>query len=67
MDFVNSEWSSLSKKIDSNGIDIGDNDRISALREISNAEKSLEKGEVQSCLSSLGKADSSMENLRRKI
>ena len=67
LDFVNSEWSSLSKKLDSRGIGIEDSDRSSSLRAISIAEKMLEEGDVQSCLKSLGEADSAMERLRRRL
>tara|TARA_B100000902_G_scaffold397365_1_gene460953 strand:- start:183 stop:1892 length:1710 start_codon:yes stop_codon:yes gene_type:complete len=67
IDFVNSEWSSLSKKLDSKGIGIDDSDRASSLRAISIAEKRLKEGDVQSCLKSLGEADSAMEILRRRL
>ena len=67
IDFVNSEWSSLSRKLDSKGIGIEDSDRSSSLRAISNAEKMLKGGNVQSCLKSLGEADSAMERLRRRL
>ena len=67
IDFVNSEWASLSKKLDSRGIGIEDSDRSSSLRAISIAEKMLEEGDVQSCLKSLGEADSAMERLRRRL
>ena len=67
LDFVNSEWSSLSKKLDSRGIGIEDSDRSSSLTAISIAEKMLEEGDVQSCLKSLGESDSAMERLRRRL
>jgi hypothetical protein len=67
IDFVNSEWSSLSRKLDSKGVGIEDSDRSIALRAISNAENMLKEGNVQSCLKSLGEADSAMERLRRRL
>ena len=67
LDFVNSEWNELSKRLDSRGIGIDYPDRASCLGSIANAERSLSEGQVQECLSNLGVADSLMETLRREI
>ena len=67
LDFVNSEWNELAKRLDSKGIGIDYPDRATCLSSIAKAERSLSEGQVQECLKNLGVADSLMENLRMEI
>ena len=65
--FVESEWIELRKKLDSSNIKVNDSMRMNAESKLSESKKLLEEGEIDSTLSSLGKTDEIMENLRRRI
>ena len=65
--FVESEWIDLRKKLDSSQIKVNDSMRMNAESKISESKKFLEEGDIDSTLSSLGKTDEIMENLRRRI
>ena len=66
LDFLNKEWGSMRAKLDSSGIGPTDEGRAKSERLLAEAEESLSKGEIQSCLSSLGAADSEIEALRMR-
>ena len=65
--FVESEWIDLRKKLDSFNIKVNDSMRMNAESKLSESKKLLEEGDIDSTLSSLGKTDEIMENLRRRI
>ena len=65
--FVESEWIDLRKKLDSSSVKVNDPMRINAEREISESKRFLDEGDIDSTLSSLGKTDEIIENLRRRI
>lgn len=65
--FVESEWIDLRKKLDSSQIKVNDSMRMNAESKLSESKKFLEEGDIDSTLSSLGKTDEIMENLRRRI
>ena len=65
--FVESEWIELRKKLDSSNIKVNDSMRLNAESKLSESKKLLEEGDIDSTLSSLGKTDEIMENLRRRI
>ena len=65
--FVESEWIDLRKKLDSSNIKVNDSMRMNAESKLSESKKLLEEGDIDSTLSSLGKTDEIMENLRRRI
>ena len=65
--FVESEWIELRKKLDSSNIKVNDSMRMNAESKLSESKKLLEEGDIDSTLSSLGKTDEIMENLRRRI
>ena len=65
--FVESEWIELRKKLDSSNIKVNDSMRMNAESKLSESKKRLEEGDIDSTLSSLGKTDEIMENLRRRI
>ena len=65
--FVESEWIELRKKLDSSNIKVNDSMRMNAESKLSKSKRLLEEGDIDSTLSSLGKTDEIMENLRRRI
>ena len=65
--FVESEWIDLRKKLDSSNIKVNDSMRMNAESKLSESKKLLEEGDIDSTLSTLGKTDEIMENLRRRI
>ena len=65
--FVESEWIDLRKKLDSSNIKVNDSMRMNAESKLSESKKFLEEGDIDSTLSTLGKTDEIMENLRRRI
>ena len=65
--FVESEWIELRKKLDSSNIKVNDSMRMNAESKLSESKKLLEEGDIDSTLSTLGKTDEIMENLRRRI
>jgi len=66
LDFLQEDWLTLRKRLDSSGIGPGDNDRMEAEKAISDAEQALGGGELQNCLEALGAADTAIESLRRR-
>ena len=66
LDFLNKEWGSMRPKLDSSGIGPTDEGRAKSERLLAEAEDSLSRGDIQSCLSSLGAADSEIEALRMR-
>ena len=65
--FVESEWIDLRKKLDSSNIKVNDSMRMNAESKLSESKKLLEEGDIDSTLSTLGKTDEIIENLRRRI
>jgi hypothetical protein len=65
--FVESEWIDLRKKLNSSNIKVNDSMRMNAESKLSESKKLLEEGDIDSTLSTLGKTDEIMENLRRRI
>ena len=65
--FVESEWIELRKKLDSSNIKVNDSMRMNAESKLSESKKLLEEGDIDSTLSTLGKTDEIMGNLRRRI
>ena len=65
--FVESEWIDLRKKLDSSGIKANDPMRINAESKLSESKNFLDEGSIDYTLSSLGKTDEIIENLRRRI
>ena len=66
LEFLQNDWTTLRKKLDSSGIGAEDSDRIASEKALSDANSHLEEGNIAECLASLGSADSSIENLRRR-
>ena len=67
LEFVQSEWTELRRRLDSTSIDPTDETRRATEAAIKQAIGALEAGDVQSCLSALGTADELSENLRRRV
>ena len=65
--FVESEWIELRKTLDSSNIKVNDSMRMNAESKLSESKKLLEEGDIDSTLSTLGKTDEIIENLRRRI
>ena len=67
LDFLSKDWIKLRNRLESSGI-APDNDlRVETEKSLSEAERDLSRGEVDSCLHKLGTADTSMEGLRRLV
>jgi len=67
IDFLSKDWQTLRKRLDSSGIGPDDSSRIASEKALAQAESSLERGNLEACLSSLGSADSAIEALRRRV
>jgi len=67
LEFVQSEWTELRRRLDSTSIDPTDETRRATEAAIKQAIEALEVGDVQSCLTALGTADELSENLRRRV
>ena len=67
LEFVQSEWADLRRRLDSTSIGPADESRRAAEAAIKQATEALEAGDVQSSLTSLGQADELLENLRRRV
>ncbi len=67
LDFLVDDWSKLRNRLDSSGVSANNEARIETERALSDSESSLSEGRIDSCLELLGKADSSMEALRRLV
>ena len=66
LDFLNKEWGSMRKRLDSAGIAATDEGRARSERLLAEADGYLAEGDIQACLSSLGEADSEIEALRMR-
>ena len=67
MSFIEEEWISIRKKLDSAGIDVQDSARISIEKNISDITQLLKEGEIQDSLSLLSESDLLIEEIRRRI
>ena len=67
LDFVQSEWSELRRRLDSSSIGPTDESRRATEAAVKEAAEALDSGEIQECLTALGKADELLENLRRRV
>ena len=67
LDFVQSEWSELRRRLDSSSIGPTDDSRRATEAAVKEAAEALDSGEIQECLTALGKADELLENLRRRV
>ncbi len=67
LEFLNDDWQKLRKKLDSSGIGPDSPERSTCERALSSAADALSEGAIESCLESIGKADSAMESLRRLV
>lgn len=67
LDFVQSEWSELRRRLDSSSIGPTDESRRATEAAVNEATDALDSGEIQDCLTALGKADELLENLRRRV
>ena len=65
--FVQSEWSELRRRLDSSSIGPTDESRRATEAAVNDAAQALESGEIQDCLTALGKADELLESLRRRV
>ncbi len=67
LDFVQSEWSELRRRLDSNSIAPTDESRRATEAAVNKATQALDSGQIQDCLTALGKADELLEGLRRRV
>ena len=67
LQFVQSEWKELRRRLDSSSISATDEFRIATESAVNDASKALDAGEIQDCLTFLGKADELLEGLRRRV
>ena len=66
LDFVQSEWSELRRRLDSSSIAPTDESRRATEAAVNKATQALDSGQIQDCLTALGKADELIEGLRRR-
>ena len=67
LEFVQSEWSELRRLLDSISITPTDESRRATEAAVNKATKALDSGQIQDCLTALGKADELLEGLRRRV
>ena len=67
LDFLNEDWKILRKRLESSGIGPESTERSSAERALAMAEEALSEGRMENCLDAIGRADSAMESLRRRV
>ena len=67
LDFVQSEWSELRRRLDSSSIAPTDESRRATEAAVNEATQALDSGEIQDCLTALGNADELLEGLRRRV
>jgi hypothetical protein len=67
LDFVQSEWSELRRRLDSSSIVPTDESRRATEAAVNKATQALDSGQIQDCLTALGKADELIEGLRRRV
>ncbi len=65
--FIQDNLEKLRPKLDSSGIDIGDEMRLLTEQSVANATKFFEEGDIKNCLSQMAKSDELFENIRRRI
>ncbi len=65
--YVQNEWTALRKKLDARGIKAIDGERAACEKAVGDARATLEIGQLEETLNSLGEADGLMEKLRRRI
>jgi len=65
--YVQNEWTALRKKLDARGIKAIDGERAACEKAVGDAKATLERGQLEETLNSLGEADGLMEKLRRRI
>ena len=67
LEFVRQEWSVLRNQCNASSIPVTDEDMKQTEAAISIAEERLKGAQVEAALEQLGKADASMERLRRRV
>lgn len=67
LEFAKGEWSVLKDKCEKIGIDILDDNRRSAEKNLAESIQALELGELELCLDKLGELDKVMEKMKRRI
>ena len=67
LQFLQEEWRVLRDKLEAAGIKVKDAERKGCEATVGEASVALKKGDIETCLSKLGDADSRMEKLRRRI
>ena len=67
LDFVRQEWAVLRNQCNASSIPVTDEDMKQTEAAIALAEERLSGGKVEAALEQLGKADASMERLRRRV
>ncbi|MBK64202.1 MAG: hypothetical protein CMB47_01595 [Euryarchaeota archaeon] len=67
LSFIEEEWISIRKKLNSAGINAQDSSRISIEKNISDITQLIKEGEVQDSLSLLSETDLFIEEIRRRI
>jgi len=65
--FVDEEWKSLRRRLDSAGIGPADPDRMAAEKAVSEASIALEQGDIDSCHKALGEASEMLESQGRRV
>jgi hypothetical protein len=67
LNFVQEEWTILRRRLNSTSIGPDDENRRATEKTVEAAKTTLEAGDIQACLTALGKADELLENLRRRV
>ncbi len=67
LEFIQSDWSKLRNRAESNGIGPENEERKSLEKKILNAENLLDEGEIQESLKMMAICDEIMESIRRKL
>ena len=67
LDFLSEDWVKLRNRLDSSGITPENDLRVEAEKAVADSESALSQGEVDMCLENLGRADATMEALRRLV
>jgi hypothetical protein len=65
--FVDEEWKTLRRRLDSAGIGLVDPDRMAAEKAVSEASNALEQGDIDSCHKALGAASELLESINRRV
>ena len=67
LQFLQEDWYSLRKKLDSSKIPTNEENRVEAEKSLSKAEEDLESGDLQAFIVNIEIADMAMETLRRSV